>query len=338
MISQETNRTIVVIQPGCQREIALVYLVLLLGTVWIALNLLNFTKTPFLTATKREMLTDFALPISVITMSLVGSLIFGDIKLKPFEVQPSDFILNKAPLNLLSWPAVLGSIGIAIPLSLLFYMEQNIASAILNSPSNRLRKGPSNHWDLFVLALINIILSIFCLPWVHAALPHTPLHVKALADMEEHVDGGHHIRQTIIRVRETRLTLIISHILIGLSLAMIPIPLVYIPPPVLNGLFVYMAITALQDNQMFERILLFITEQSAYPPSHYIRRVPQRKLHLFTFFQLIQLGFLCAFGFAPSPYVKLIFPVILVVQIVLRHTLIPKAIDSKYLEALDRHF
>nr|CAH8870010.1 unnamed protein product [Trichobilharzia regenti] len=336
--SQEANRTIIITQPGCQREVALVYLILLLGTVWISLHLLNFTKTPFLTATKREMLTDFALPIAVITMSVVGSLIFGDIKLKPFEVQPSDFILKKAPLNSLSWPAVLGSIGIAIPLSLLFYMEQNIASAILNSPSNRLRKGPSNHWDLFVLALINIILSIFCLPWVHAALPHTPLHVKALADMEEHVDGGHHIRQTIIRVRETRLTLIISHILIGLSLAMIPIPLIYIPPPVLNGLFVYMAITALQDNQMFERILLFITEQSAYPPSHYIRRVPQRKLHLFTFFQLVQLGFLCAFGFAPSPYVKLIFPVILVVQIVLRHTLIPKAIDSKYLEALDRHF
>ncbi|CAH8657340.1 unnamed protein product [Schistosoma margrebowiei] len=237
-----------------------------------------------------------------------------------------------------SWPAVLGSIGIAIPLSLLFYMEQNIASAILNSPSNKLRKGPSNHWDLFVIALINIILSIFCLPWVHAALPHTPLHVKALADMEEHVDGGHHIKQTVIRVRETRLTLFISHVLIGLSLAMIPYPLIYIPPPVLNGLFIYMAITALQGNQMFERILLFITEQSAYPPSHYIRRVPQRKLHLFTFFQLIQLGFLCAFGFAPSPYVKLIFPVILVVQIVLRHTLIPKAIDSKYLEALDRHF
>ncbi|CAH8628599.1 unnamed protein product [Schistosoma mattheei] len=336
--SQHTNRNITIIQSGCQREVALVYLVLLLGTVWIALNLLNFTKTPFLTATKREILTDFALPIAVISMSLVGSLIFGDIKLKPFEVEPSDFMLSKAPLNLLSWPAVLGSIGIAIPLSLLFYMEQNIASAILNSPSNKLRKGPSNHWDLFVIALINIILSIFCLPWVHAALPHTPLHVKALADMEEHVDGGHHIKQTVIRVRETRLTLFISHVLIGLSLAMIPYPLIYIPPPVLNGLFIYMAITALQGNQMFERILLFITEQSAYPPSHYIRRVPQRKLHLFTFFQLIQLGFLCAFGFAPSPYVKLIFPVILVLQIVLRHTLIPKAIDSKYLEALDRHF
>ncbi|CAH8628613.1 unnamed protein product [Schistosoma mattheei] len=259
--SQHTNRNITIIQSGCQREVALVYLVLLLGTVWIALNLLNFTKTPFLTATKREILTDFALPIAVISMSLVGSLIFGDIKLKPFEVEPSDFMLSKAPLNLLSWPAVLGSIGIAIPLSLLFYMEQNIASAILNSPSNKLRKGPSNHWDLFVIALINIILSIFCLPWVHAALPHTPLHVKALADMEEHVDGGHHIKQTVIRVRETRLTLFISHVLIGLSLAMIPYPLIYIPPPVLNGLFIYMAITALQGNQMFERILLFITEQ-----------------------------------------------------------------------------
>lgn len=43
--SQHTNRNITIIQSGCQREVALVYLVLLLGTVWIALNLLNFTKT-----------------------------------------------------------------------------------------------------------------------------------------------------------------------------------------------------------------------------------------------------------------------------------------------------
>ncbi|KAA3679948.1 uncharacterized protein DEA37_0001960 [Paragonimus westermani] len=65
----------------------------------------------------------------------------------------------------------------------------------------------------------------------------------------------------IVRVRETRLTTIFSHLLIGLSLLMIPTPLRFIPPAVLNGLFVYMAITAVYDNQLFERILLFITEQ-----------------------------------------------------------------------------
>lgn len=56
---------------------------------------------------------------------------------------------------------------------------------------HRLKKGAAYHLDLFVVALINGFLSIFGLPWVHAALPHSPLHVRALADVEERVDQGH---------------------------------------------------------------------------------------------------------------------------------------------------
>ena len=56
---------------------------------------------------------------------------------------------------------------------------------------HRLKKGAAYHWDLFTVAVINGFLSIFTFPWVHAALPHSPLHVKALADMEERVDQGH---------------------------------------------------------------------------------------------------------------------------------------------------
>lgn len=57
--------------------------------------------------------------------------------------------------------------------------------------SCRLKKGSAYHLDLLVVALINGFLSIFGLPWVHAALPHSPLHVRALADVEERVDRGH---------------------------------------------------------------------------------------------------------------------------------------------------
>ena len=56
----------------------------------------------------------------------------------------------------------------------------------------------------------------------------------------------------------------------------------YIPLPVLDGLFLYLAVTAVSGNQLFERITLLFMEQTAYPPNHYIRRVPQRKIHQFT--------------------------------------------------------
>ena len=33
-------------------------------------------------------------------------------------------------------------------LSLLFFMDQNISAAMVNSPENRLKKGNAYHWDL----------------------------------------------------------------------------------------------------------------------------------------------------------------------------------------------
>jgi sodium borate transporter 11 len=65
---------------------------------------------------------------------------------------------------------------------------------------------------------------------------------------------------SIVKVRETRLTVLISHIFIGLSLFMRDI-LKQIPMPVLDGLFLYLALTSLDGNQFFERVTLFFTEQ-----------------------------------------------------------------------------
>lgn len=68
----------------------------------------------------------------------------------------------------------------------------------------------------------------------------------------------------IVKVRETRLTGLFSHILIGVSMLLLPYPLAYIPTAVLDGLFLYMAVTALNGNQMFERITLLFMEQVNY--------------------------------------------------------------------------
>jgi sodium borate transporter 11 len=43
----------------------------------------------------------------------------------------------------------------------------------------------------------------------------------------------------------------------------------YIPRPVLDGLFLYIAITALFGNQMFDRIMLLFTEQVSI---HYVKQ------------------------------------------------------------------
>jgi sodium borate transporter 11 len=63
----------------CSRDSSLLYILLTLGTVWLGTFLYKFKQTPYLTSAKRELLTDYALPVSVIIMSLIGSLLFGKI-------------------------------------------------------------------------------------------------------------------------------------------------------------------------------------------------------------------------------------------------------------------
>lgn len=64
-------------------------------------------------------------------------------------------------------------------------------TALNHTPFFRLVKGTAYHWDLLLVALINTGLSIFGLPWIHAAFPHSPMHVRALAYVEERVENGH---------------------------------------------------------------------------------------------------------------------------------------------------
>lgn len=65
----------------------------------------------------------------------------------------------------------------------------------------------------------------------------------------------------IVSVKETRLTSLAANILIGLSVFMLPVPLQWIPKPVLYGLFLYIAATSLDGNQMVDRMTLLLKEQ-----------------------------------------------------------------------------
>ncbi|XP_018778706.1 solute carrier family 4 member 11 isoform X2 [Serinus canaria] len=319
------------------RETAVLSLMLMLGTLWLGHTLYQFKKSPYLHARVREILSDCALPISVLTFSIVGSFIFNEIEMSKFNYNASDSLFVLAPVQSLSIGSVMSAMGLGFLLSMLFFIEQNIVASLTNAPENRLVKGTAYHWDLLLVALINTGLSVFGLPWIHAAFPHSPMHVRALAYVEERVESGH-IYETIVSVKETRLTSLMANFLVGLSLLLLPFPLQWIPKPVLFGLFLYIALTSIDGNQLFERVALLLKEQTAYPPTHYIRRVPQRKIHYFTGLQVLQLLILCGFGMSPLPYMKMIFPLIMIGMIPIRYNLLPRIIEAKYLDAMDAEY
>ena len=139
----------------------------------------------------------------------------------------------------------------------------------------------------------------------------------ALADKKETVENGH-VKEEIDFVRETRVSGVLAHILIGVSLLASDNVMKDIPKPVLDGLFLFLGLSGtvlenlivaielkiasnnklilfaeqlkgLYGNQLFERMLLLFTEQAAYPPNHYVRYVPQKQIHIFTLCQTVQL-------------------------------------------------
>ncbi|XP_053112928.1 solute carrier family 4 member 11 isoform X6 [Hemicordylus capensis] len=258
------------------RETAVLSLMLMLGTLWLGHTLYQFKKSPYLHSRVREILSDCALPISVLTFSIVGSYFFKEIEMSKFNYNQSENLFELAHIRDLSIASVMSAMGLGFLLSMLFFIEQNIVASLTNAPENR-----------------------------------------------------------IVSVKETRLTTLVANFLVGLSLLLLPFPLQLIPKPVLYGLFLYIALTSIDGNQLFERVALLLKEQTAYPPTHYIRRVPQRKIHYFTGLQVLQLVILCGFGMSPLPYMKMIFPLIMIGMIPIRYNLLPKIIEAKYLDAMD---
>nr|XP_054597971.1 sodium bicarbonate transporter-like protein 11 isoform X3 [Nothobranchius furzeri] len=317
----------------CTRERPVLCLLLMLGTLWMGYTLYQFKRSPFLHAKVREVLSDCALPISVLLFSFIGSYLFSDIELPVFKVHDRP-IFNVAPFERLSAMNVVSAMGLGFLLALLIFIDQNIVVSLTNASENRLLKGTAYHWDLMLSGLINILMSVLGLPWMHAAFPHSTLHVRQLAFVEQRVEGGH-LYETIVQVKETRLTSLAANIFIGVSVLLLPLPLQWIPKPVLYGLFLYIALTSIDGNQMCDRMALLLKEQTSYPPTHYIRKVPQRKIHYFTFLQMMQLLVLCTFGMYPIPYMKMIFPLVMVLLIPIRNNVLPHIIEAKYLDIMD---
>ncbi|KAM4585634.1 solute carrier family 4 member 11-like [Fundulus diaphanus] len=320
----------------CTRERPILCLLLMLGTLWLGYALYLIKRSPYLNGKIREVVSDCALPISVVIFSFIGSYLFIDIQLPVFSVHDGP-IFKYPAFEKLSGLTALSAVGLGFLLALLIFIDQNIVISLTHVPEHKLLKGTAFHWDLMLTGFINILMSCLGLPWMHAAFPHSSLHARQLAKVEQHVENGH-LYTTIVSVKETRLTSLAANILIGLSAFMLPIPLQWIPKPVLYGLFLYIAATSLDGNQMVDRMTLLLKEQTSYPPTHYIRRVPQRKVHYFTALQMIQLIILCAFGMYPLPYMKMVFPLLMILLVPIRTNLLPRMIDAKYLDIMDSQY
>ena len=315
-------------------DTALLSLVLAVGTYQIAMGLARFRRSPYLRPRMREFFADFGPAIALGAMTTVAFLLH-QVELPRLAVP--DQVTTTAsrawmvnPLSAPRW-VWLAAAGPAFLASILIYLDQNITNRLVNSSKHRLHKGAGYHLDLAVVGVLIGVCSLFGLPWLVAATVRSLNHVRSLATIEEVEGHGGVRREHIIHVRENRLSPLLIHLLIGLSLLLLPV-LRQIPMAVLFGLFLYMGVASMAGNQLFERLKLWLMEPALYPSTHYIRKVPIRTVHVYTVIQTVCLAVLWV---VKTSTLGILFPLFIGLLIPVRMWLMPKLISPASLAVID---
>jgi len=147
------------------------------------------------------------------------------------------------------------------------------------------------------------------------ALPHSPQFADALAQKEVTYDNGGQSTR-VIKVFENRISPLLVNGIITASLAVVGSMHVLPYCVICDALFLFMGLTGLPGNQLFERLKLVITQVDLYPPLPFTKeQVPPLKMHLFT---LIQFAAAVVLFIVENTPIAVAFPVFLILTIPLR--------------------
>ena len=129
-------------------DTALFSLVLTLGTFFIASGLSRMRRSRLLRSNFREFLSDFGPTIAVLLMTVVAFL-FRGIELDKLNVADV-FVGTKQRSWVIPFWSVpvwlpFAAIGPALLVTVLIYLEENIAARLVNSPDHNLKKGGGYH-------------------------------------------------------------------------------------------------------------------------------------------------------------------------------------------------
>ncbi|XP_071448217.1 electroneutral sodium bicarbonate exchanger 1 isoform X3 [Hetaerina americana] len=308
--------------PHYVPDVFLMSIILFLGTFLLSVVLKDFKNSLFFPSKVRQVISDFAVIIAILSMSLMDTLV--GISTPKLEV-PSKFLptIEERGWFIIFTPfgrnPVWTSVAALVPAllaTILIFMDQQITAVIINRKENKLKKGCGYHLDLFILAILIVICSALGLPWFVAATVLSINHVNSLKLESECAAPGE--KPQFLGVREQRVTHILIFLMIGLSVFLTPM-LRHIPMPVLFGVFLYMGVASLKGLQFFDRILIMLMPVKYQPDYMFLRQVPLMRVHVFTLIQLACLVVLWVIKSFSST--SIFFPLMLVVMIGIRKLL-----------------
>uniref|UniRef100_A0A8C4ZTT0 Anion exchange protein n=1 Tax=Gadus morhua TaxID=8049 RepID=A0A8C4ZTT0_GADMO len=321
-----------------QPNTALLSLVLMMGTFFVAFFLRKFRNSRFLGGKARRIIGDFGIPISIL-LSVLLDYSISDTYTQKLNV-PSGFSVtspdkrgwfispfgDKKPFP--PW-MMAASIVPALLVFILIFMETQITSLIVSKKERRLVKGSGFHLDLLLIVTLGAFCPLLGLPWLTAATVRSVTHVNALTVMSKATAPG--AKPVIQEVKEQRVTGLVVAVLVGMSIVMTDV-LRLIPLAVLFGIFLYMGVTSLTGIQLYERITLMVTPAKHHPDHLYVTKVKTWRMNMFT---LIQLACIVSLWVVKSTEASLAFPFILIMTVPLRRLVLSRIFQERELQALD---
>ncbi|XP_066532304.1 anion exchange protein 2-like [Hoplias malabaricus] len=335
--SQQTNSSSAE-KVEAEPNTALLSLVLMAGTFFIAFYLRKFKNSAFFPGRIRRVIGDFGVPIAILIMVLVDYSIQDTYTQKlsvprGFSVTSPDkrgWVVNpfgsEEPFPIWMMAA---SVLPALLVFILIFMETQITTLIVSKKERMLVKGSGFHLDLMLIVVLGGTSAVLGLPWMAAATVRSVTHVNALTVMSKSVAPGDKPR--IQEVKEQRVTGFMVATLVGLSIVIGDL-LRQIPIAVLFGIFLYMGVMSLNGIQLTERMQLLLMPPKYHPDQIYVRKVRTLRMHLFTVVQLVCLAVLWV---VMSTSASLAFPFVLILTVPLKVFILPKIFTPREMHCLD---
>ncbi|MGH0114464.1 UNVERIFIED_CONTAM: hypothetical protein FKN15_017764 [Acipenser sinensis] len=232
---------------GMQPNTALLSMVLMLGTFFIAFFLRKFRNSRFLGGKARRIIGDFGIPISILLTVFI------------------DYAITDTYTQKLNVPT---GFSVTSPLKRGWFIH----------PLGD--KQPFPIWMMFASAIpaLLVFILIFMESQITAELD---MLFRTLRAIFSEMYGF----KLTWEVKEQRVTAMMVAVLVGLSIVMADI-LRLIPLAVLFGIFLYMGITSLTGIQLYERMLLLVTPSKHHPDHVYVTKVKTWRMNMFTCIQL----------------------------------------------------
>ena len=270
------------------------HLMLFLGTFYVARAVLGFQRSPFLGKNTRTVIADMAPAISLVSLTLLSYAVAPDVGVKRANIT-DDTPMPRAQLGTSSLGNLSPSLAAlaAVPgaaFAVQVFVESNAASILTAAPANALVKGGGRglHLDMLGVGCVIAAASVWSCPMPMGTIPHSPQHARVLATVCEYERRGE-VKSKVVSAIETRVSNLVSHALIVLTVLLARDVISAVPTAVMSGFLCYTGWTSLESNGMFKRALLAVTSRECHPTSSYIRRAPLKTLHLYTALQALAL-------------------------------------------------